>query len=281
MIGCEFASFFATLGVQVTLIDMRQELLPVLDAEISAMLADHLRQSRVRLRLGEEVRGVEPINDEHGHQAKILLMSGKQILTEKALYSIGRTGSTADLNLDAAGLSADGRGRLSVNEHYQTAVPHIYAVGDVVGFPALAATSMEQGRIAAAHAFSFSADSFRELFPYGIYTIPEISMVGRTEQNLTSEGVPYEVGKAYYREIARAQIIGDTTGLLKLIFHLETRRLLGVHVIGYGASELVHIGQAVMAFGGGTDYFLNTVFNYPTLAECYKTATLDALNRMG
>ena len=168
-----------------------------------------------------------------------------------------------------------------MNPSYQTVVPNIYAAGDVIGFPSLAATSMEQGRLAACHAFNVQANSVPELFPYGIYTIPEMSMVGRSEEELTQEGVPYEVGKAQYREIARGQIVGDETGLLKLIFHLETLKLLGVHIIGEGASELVHIGQAVMAFGGQIDYFVDTVFNYPTLAECYKTAAFDGINRLG
>ncbi|MBV9280719.1 MAG: FAD-dependent oxidoreductase, partial [Chloroflexi bacterium] len=208
------------------------------------------------------------------------LRSGKQIVTEKALHSVGRVGATADLNLAAAGLEPDKRGRLNVNEHYQTSVPHIYAVGDVIGFPSLASTSMEQGRLAVCHALGLPADSSPELFPYGIYTVPEISVVGQTEQELTEQGVPYEVGKAQYREIARGQILGDITGVLKIIFHAETRRVLGVHIIGEGASELVHIGQAVLAFGGTVDYFINTVFNYPTLAECYKVAAFDGINRL-
>ncbi len=284
-IGTEYASIFAALGVRVTLIDKRRELLPFIDSEIAAALTYDLRRARVTLRLGEEVQGIT-IRGDGGDVAngngkvRIKLASGKQIASEQALYSIGRTGVTAGLNLAAAGLSADDRDRLTVNEHYQTEVPHIYAVGDVVGFPALASTAMEQGRLAAAHAFGLEVQSMPTLLPYGIYTVPQISTVGRTEQELTEAGIPYEVGTAQYREIARGQILGDLNGMLKLIFHLETRELLGVHIIGEGASELVHIGQAVMAFGGGADYFLNTVFNYPTLAECYKTATLDATNRM-
>jgi len=168
-----------------------------------------------------------------------------------------------------------------VNGHFQTNVPNIYAVGDVIGFPSLASTSMEQGRLAACHAFGVPATSVPALFPYGIYAIPEISMVGRTEEELTEQGIPYEVGKASYREMARGQIIGDDTGLLKLIFHLDTHELLGVHIIGEGASELVHVGQAVLALGGKIEYFVNTVFNYPTLAECYKTAAFDGVNRLG
>ena len=281
VIGLEYASMFAALGVRVTLIDKRPRLLPFVDAEIIETLAYQLRQNRVTLRLGEEVSGIEPIADEHGARVNIHLASGKQIITEKALYSIGRTGAIQELNLPVAGLAADTRGRLGVNAYYQTEVPHIYAVGDLIGFPSLASTSMEQGRLAACHAFGVPANSVPELFPYGIYTIPEISTVGRNEEELTEQGIAYEVGKAQYREIARGQIIGDSTGLLKLIFHAETRALLGVHIIGEGASELIHIGQAVLAFGGPIDYFVNTVFNYPTLAECYKTAAFDGINRLG
>lgn len=280
VIGCEYASIFAALGVRVTLIDQRERLLPFVDAEITDALAYHLRQNRVTLRLGESVSHIEPIEDERGTRVKIDLASGKHIITERALYSIGRTGATDKLNLPSAGLEADNRGRVAVNKHYQTKIPHIYAVGDVIGFPSLASTSMEQGRLAACHAFGVEAKSVPELFPYGIYAIPEISMVGRTEEELTQQSIPYEVGKAQYREIARGQIIGDSTGLLKLIFHFDTHELLGVHILGEGASELVHIGQAVMAFGGTIDYFVNTVFNYPTLAECYKTAALDGVNRL-
>jgi NAD(P) transhydrogenase len=281
VIGLEYASIFAALGVRVTLIDKRHRLLPFVDAEITDTLAYHLRDSRVTLRLGEEVSGMELINDAYGERVRIHLASGKQIITDTALYSVGRTGATASLNLPAAGVSTDARGRVDVNERFQTSVPHVYAVGDVIGFPSLASTSMEQGRLAACHAFGVDANSVPELFPYGIYSIPEISMVGRTEEELTQQGVPYEVGKAHYREIARGQIIGDSTGLLKLIFHLDTHELLGVHIIGEGASELVHIGQAVLTFGGKIEYFVNTVFNYPTLAECYKTAAFDGVNRLG
>ncbi|MCI0895657.1 MAG: Si-specific NAD(P)(+) transhydrogenase [Chloroflexi bacterium] len=281
VIGCEYASIFATLGVRVTLIDKYPRLLTFVDSEIVDALVYHLRRNRVIFRLGEQVTQIEPIDDERGQRVRIYLASGKQIVSEKALYSIGRTGQTAGLNLEAIGVTPDERGRIKVNECFQTKVPHIYAVGDVVGFPSLASTSMEQGRLAACHAFDIEAKLLPELFPYGIYTIPEISTVGRNEEDLTESSVPYEVGKAQYREIARGQIIGDSTGLLKLIFHLETRKLLGVHIIGEGAAELVHIGQAVMAYGGPVDYFLDTVFNYPTLAECYKTAAFDGVNRLG
>ena len=281
VIGLEYASIFATLGIRVTLVDKLPRLLPFMDSEIMDALVYQLRRYRVTLRLGEEVSGIEPTVEERGERVRIHLASGKQIVTEKALYSIGRTGATKSLNLPAAGLKADTRGRLKVNSSYQTDVPHIYAAGDVIGFPSLASTSAEQGRLAACHTFGAPVHAIPGLFPFGIYTIPEISTVGRNEQQLTEEGVPYEVGKAQYREIARGQIIGDSTGLLKLVFHLETRKLLGVHVMGEGASELVHIGQTVIAFGGEIDYFVDAVFNYPTLAECYKTAALDGINRLG
>jgi NAD(P) transhydrogenase len=280
VIGVEYATMFAALGVRVTLIDKRERLLPFIDREVTDTLAYHLQQNRVTLRLGEEVSGLELLTGDKGERVKITLASGKQIVTEKALYSIGRTGATEELNLQAAGVRTDDRGRITVNEFYQTSAPHIYAVGDVIGFPSLASTSMEQGRLAVCHALGVPTASVPELFPFGIYTIPEISTVGRNEEELTRAGIPYEIGKANYREIARGQIIGDITGLLKLIFHLETRELLGVHIIGDGASELIHIGQAVMAHGGGVDYFVNTVFNYPTLAECYKTAAFDGINRL-
>jgi NAD(P) transhydrogenase len=281
VIGLEYASIFAALGVRVTVIDKRPRLLPFVDAEIADALAHHLRENRVTLRLGEEVSGMEQTEDANGRHVKIKLASGKQILSDAALHSIGRTGATERLNLPAAGVDGVERGRLKVNQHFQTNVPHIYAVGDVIGFPSLASTSMEQGRLAACHAFGVGCRSVPELFPYGIYTIPEISMVGPTEEELTEQGVPYEVGKAHYREIARGQIIGDSSGLLKLIFHRDLRELLAVHIIGENAAELIHIGQAVLTYGGTLDYFVDTVFNYPTLAECYKTAAFDGINRMG
>ncbi|GGR32421.1 Si-specific NAD(P)(+) transhydrogenase [Deinococcus ruber] len=281
VIGCEYASMFAALGVRVTLVDKRPRLLEFVDHEITDVLAYQMRQNRMTLRLGEAVSRVEKVRDSLGDRVRVVLASGKEILSDMVLYSVGRVGATNSLNLEAAGLSADDRGRIAVNAHYQTAVGHIYAVGDVIGFPSLASVSMEQGRLASCHAFGVPTQSVPELFPYGIYTIPEISTVGKNEEELTQAGVPYEIGKAQYREIARGQIIGDEQGTLKLIFHLETRELLGVHIIGTGASELIHIGQAVMAFGGTVDYFVNTVFNYPTLAECYKTAAFDGINRLG
>ncbi len=281
VIGCEYATMFATLGVRVTIIDKRHQLLPFVDYEIGDALAYHLRQNKATLRFGEEVSHVETFTSEQGRtRVRIHLVSGKQMTADKVLYSIGRTGATNRLNLPAAGIQADERGRIKVNAFYQTDAPHIYAVGDVIGFPSLASVSMEQGRLATCHAFGVETNSMPQLFPYGIYTIPEISTVGQTEEQLTEAGVPYEVGKAHYREIARGQIIGDNTGMLKLIFHAESRALLGVHILGEGASELIHIGQAVLAFNGTVDYFVNTAFNYPTLAECYKTAAFNGINRL-
>ena len=278
VIGLEYASIFAALGVRMTVVDMRPRLLDFVDNEIIDALTYHLRSQRVTIRLGEAVEEME--FDEKEDTVVTHLKSGKRIITQKALYSIGRTGATAALNLEAADLKADSRGRLSVDEDYRTDVKHIYAVGDVIGFPSLASTSMEQGRLASAHAFSVETDSIPALFPFGIYTIPEISMVGRHEEELTEAGIPYEVGKAHFKEISRGQIIGDEIGTLKLIFGLEDHKLLGVHIIGEGATELVHIGQAVLAFGGKIEYFVNTVFNYPTLAEAYKVAALDGINRL-
>jgi len=282
VIGCEYATIFAALGVRVTLVDKRPRLLEFVDNEIVEALIYQMRRQRVTLRLGEEVSGLEINTDaKNGEQVSINLKSGKHITAQRALYSIGRSGATEKLGLDHATLTADSRGRIKVNEFFQTEVPNIYAVGDVIGFPSLASASMEQGRLAACHAFGVAAESVPELVPYGIYTIPEISTVGQSEEQLTAAGTPYEVGKAAYREIARGQIIGDQIGLLKLLFEPKTHKLLGVHIIGEGASELIHVGQAVMALGVPIEYFVNTVFNYPTLAECYKTAAFDGINRLG
>ena len=281
VIGLEYATIFATLGIRVTLIDRYPRLLHFVDAEMVDTLMYHMRQKRITLRLDEEVTFARTFEDERGQHVRVQLVSGKQIVTDAALYSVGRTGATASLNLEAVGLKANRRGQLRVNEFFQTETPNIYAAGDVIGFPSLASTSGEQGRLAACHAFGMPARSVPELLPYGIYTIPEISMVGRTEEDMTEDVVPYEVGKAQYREIARGQIIGGDAGLLKLLFDIRDRKMLGVHIIGEGATELVHIGQAVLALGGTVDYFVDTVFNYPTLAECYKTAALDGLNRLG
>jgi NAD(P) transhydrogenase len=276
VIGTEYACMLAACGVRVTLIESRPRLLEFVDDELAENLQFRLRDMGIRLRLGESVSSIEVIE---GH-VRATLASSKIIPADSLMYCIGRQGATDALNLTAAGLQADNRGRLKVNESLQTAVPHIYAAGDVIGFPALASTSMEQGRLASCHMFHVMANSTSALFPYGIYTIPEISMVGQSEQQLTQQNIPYEVGLARYREIARGQLIADPNGLLKLLFHAESHRLLGCHAIGTGATELIHIGQTVMAAGMSIEYFVDTVFNYPTLAECYKVAALDGLNRV-
>ena len=278
VIGVEYTSMFATLGVRVILVEKRPRLLEFADAEIVEALSYHLRDNRVTMRLNEEVVDVEETPD-GGVVAN--LESKKRISGDALLYAVGRQGSVEDLNLAAAGIEADGRGRIAVDGEYRcTGQPHIFAVGDVIGFPSLASVSMEQGRLAAGYAFGLREQSNPATYPYGIYTIPEISFIGKTEEQLTDEDVPYEVGVAYYREIARGQIRGDTTGRLKLVFHRETKELLGIHVIGEGASELLHIGQAVMILKGTIDYFVHTVFNYPTLAECYKAAAFNGLNKL-
>jgi NAD(P) transhydrogenase len=277
VIGVEYASMFAALGVRVIIIEKQPRLLNFVDTEMVEALCYHLRDNRVTLRLNEEVKSVEEAAD---GTVVANLQSNKRISGDALLYSIGRQGNVDDLNLAAAGLEADRRGRIAVDSQYRTAQPHILAVGDVIGFPSLASASMEQGRIAAGRALGANVQSDPANYPYGIYTIPEISFVGKTEEQLTDEDVPYEVGVAYYREIARGQIRGDTTGRLKLIFHRETKELLGVHIIGEGASEILHIGQAVMILKGTVDYFINTVFNYPTLAECYKAAAFNGLNKL-
>ena len=277
VIGTEYTAIFATLGVRVILIEKQLRLLEFADAEMIEALCYHLRDQRVTLRLGEEVESVEPAAA-GGVVAN--LKSRKRIVGDALLYSVGRQGNVEELNLAAAGLEADSRGRIQVDADYRTAQPHIFAVGDVIGFPSLASVSMEQGRIAAARAFGIPASSNPANYPYGIYTIPEISFIGKNEEQLTREDVPYEVGLACYRETARGQICGDTTGRLKIIFHRETKELLGVHIIGEGASELLHIGQAVMTLGGTAGYFIDTVFNYPTLAELYKVAALNGLNKL-
>ena len=277
VIGIEYASMFAALGVRVILIEKQPKLLPFVDSEMVESLCYHLRDNRVTLRLSEEVASVEEAPD---GTVVANLKSNKKISGDALLYAVGRQGNVDDLNLEAAGLEADSRGRIAVDNQYRTKQPNIFAVGDVIGFPSLASVSMEQGRIAVGHALGSVIQSDPANYPYGIYTIPEISFVGKTEEQLTDEDVPYEVGVAYYREIARGQIRGDTTGRLKLIFNRETKELLGVHIIGEGASEILHIGQAVLILNGTVDYFVNTVFNYPTLAECYKAAAFNGLNKL-
>jgi NAD(P) transhydrogenase len=276
VVGCEYASILATLGIPVILIERRARLLEFVDSELVEALQYQMRSIGVTFRFNEEVTAVQKTSDGF---AVIQLKSGKQIRASLLMYSAGRIGATKGLNLESIGIHPDERGRLKTNQDFQTVIPHIYAVGDVIGFPALASTAMQQGRHAACHALGLGCDTSTHLLPYGIFTIPEISMVGRNEDELTRDGVPYEIGVARYREIARGQLIGDTVGMLKLLFHSESRELLGVHIIGEGATELVHIGQAVIALGGKLDYFIDAVFNYPTLAECYKVAALAALNR--
>jgi len=279
VIGVEYASMFAALGVEVTVVDKRERPLEFLDGELVDELLHQLRNTGVTFRLGETVTRLE-IVEERPRRVAILLESGKRLVSELVLFSAGREGATKRLNLTAAGLEADARGRLVVDQCYRTAVPHIFAAGDVIGFPSLAATSAEQGRLAACHAFGVEAGPMVGHFPIGVYTIPEVSTVGEPEHVLTAKKVPYESGVARYREIARGHILGDDSGFPKLLFHRETRRLLGVHVVGTGATELVHIGQAVLGLQGGREYFLTTAFNYPTLAECYKVAALDAYNKL-
>jgi NAD(P) transhydrogenase len=278
VIGVEYTCMFSALGVRVVLIERRPRLLEFADQEIVEALSYHLRDSRVTMRLNEEVESVEEMPD---GTVVANLESKKKVQGDALLYAVGRQGNVDELNLPAIGLDADKRGRIPVDKDFRTKVPNVFAAGDVIGFPSLASVSMEQGRIAAARAFGDETMlSNPSLYPYGIYTIPEISFIGKTEEQLTEEDVPYEVGVAYYREIARGQIRGDTTGRLKLVFHRETHSILGVHIIGEGASELLHIGQAVMALGGKLEYFVDTVFNYPTLAECYKVAAFNGLNRV-
>jgi NAD(P) transhydrogenase len=321
VIGCEYACMMATLGVKVTLVEGRHEVLGFLDSEIIEAFQYHMRAMGMTLRLGEKVatielikppapavavaqappgpaaavpgagaEGVAPRGTAEGMSlggnvwnaplVQATLESGKTLRAQTLLYAVGRQGNTEPLNLEAAGLHADDRGRIPVDANYRTPVPHIYAAGDVVGFPALASTSMEQGRLAVCHAYGEPTTSMPELFPYGIYAVPEISMVGKTEQQLTEAGIPYEAGIAQYKELARGQLLGDDTGMLKLLIHQDNHTILGVHAIGTGATELIHIGQAVMAFGGTVEFFINNVFNFPTLAEAYKVAALNGLNKL-
>ena len=278
IIGLEYASMFAALGVKVTLLDQRPILLDFVDREIVESLCFQLRQLGTVFRLGEKVVSVG--FDEERDRVFAKLASGKNVHGQGLLYTIGRQANGDLLNLESAGLKAEGRGKLSVNEHYQTAVPHIYAAGDVIGFPALASTSMEQGRLASCHMFGKPGKMPPNLIPYGIYTIPEISMVGQTEEQLTHENINYEVGLARYAELAKGQMLGDEQGLLKLVFDPDSLKLLGVHAIGDRAAEIVHIGQVVLTLGASIEYFRDAVFNYPTLAEAYKVAALDGLNKL-
>jgi NAD(P) transhydrogenase len=274
VIGIEYASIFAALGTRVTVVERRERLLEFCDGQMVEALQYYLRDLGLVFRLGETVTSVE----KHDGGTLTTLASGRRIAADAVMYSAGRQGATS--GLEDVGLEIDTRGRIAVDEHYRTSVEHIYAVGDVIGFPSLASSSFEQGRLAAAHAFGLDTRPMRDLLPIGIYTIPEISYAGRTEEELTGEGIPYEIGVSRYRELARAQIQGDSVGILKLLVEPDARTLLGVHAFGTAATELVHIGQTVMGLGGTVDYLIDQVFNYPTLAESYKVAALDATNKL-
>jgi len=278
VIGCEYAAIFAALGIEVTLIDGRTELLGFIDREIVDVLLRQIRNRwRIQLQLGNEVQEILP----NGDAIKIKLSNGREINAEKVLYAAGRQSNTSELQLENAGVATGKRGIIPVNEHYQTNIPHIYAAGDVIGFPALASTSMEQARVAMVHAFDLEyKNKLAPLLPYGIYTIPEISMVGLTEENCLEKGIDYEVGRAYYRNNTRGQIMGDTSGMVKIIVDPATHKLLGIHIIGESASDLIHVGMMAMLLDGPLDTFIHSVFNYPTLGDMYKYAAYDALQRL-
>ena len=278
VIGVEYASILSALDIDITLIDGRRDMLGFLDREIVDEFAHHLRDRGVNMRLEETVESVDVIDDK---KLVVHLASGKRVRANMALFASGRQSNTDHLMLENAGLKPDERGRLNVDEFFRTKVEHIYAAGDVIGFPALASTSMEQGRQASMHAFDRVFEPISHtMYPFGIYAVPEMSVVGKTEEELREEGIPYESGTARFRETSRGQILGLREGLLKLLVNLEDRRLLGVHIVGEGATELIHIGQAVLAHDGSLDFFVDAVFNYPTLAETYKIAALDAWNKL-
>ena len=280
VIGCEYASIFCGLGVKVDLIDTRDRLLSFLDDEISDALSYHLRNSSVLIRHNEEYEKIEGVD---GRGVVLQLKSGKRLKADALLWCNGRTGNTDGLGLENVGLHPNGRGQLEVDENYRTSVPNIYAVGDVIGWPSLASAAFDQGRSAAGNIVSNDAWRFVDDVPTGIYTIPEISSLGKTERELTEARVPYEIGQAFFKSIARAQISGEPVGLLKILFHRETLEVLGIHCFGDQAAEIVHIGQAIMNQKDGANtmnYFVNTTFNYPTMAEAYRVAALDGLNRL-
>jgi NAD(P) transhydrogenase len=278
VIGIEYATIFSALDVKVTVVEPQPQILPFVDRELIDEFIHDMRDRGMSLRLGCKTKSIKRMSDD---TACIELDDGRQVWAEMVLFAAGRQGATAALNLAAVGLEADSRGRLKADkETFQTSVPHIYAVGDIIGFPSLASTSMEQGRIAACHAFAMESHAPPEFFPYGIYSVPEISTVGMTEEQVRERKIPYECGIARFRETSRGHIMGLSSGFMKMIFASETRRLLGVHIVGEGATELIHIGQAVVNLGGTLDYFVENTFNYPTLAEAYKIAALDAWNRM-
>lgn len=277
VIGCEYASIFGHIGVQVTIVDSRERLLSFLDREIADALMYLMRKYRINLVLGDGDEEVYAEND----RVVTITKSGRRVVSDRLLYAAGRLGNTENLGLEAVGIETDKNGLICVDEKYRTSVPNIFAAGDVIGFPSLASTAMDEGRIAVLHAFKTDDPScINTLLPFGIYTIPEVSMIGETEENLIASGQEYETGMARYFELARGQIINDHDGMLKLIFDPQSRRILGVHIVGERATELIHIGQAVMSHGGSIDYFVDTVFNYPTLSEAYKVAALDGFARL-
>lgn len=277
VIGCEYASIFANMGMKVTLIDRRTGLLRSVDSEINQKLGEHFGNKGIECSLGASFSNFEIDASTPGVR---YVLNGKNVRTDALLVCMGRSGNFEELNLTNAGLAANDRGLLSVNEFFQTSQSHIYAAGDIIGSPALAASSEEQGRLAAAHAFGLHRGAFPSWFPYGIYTIPEISMVGPIEDELKAKGVDYVVGRAFYKELARGKILGDNDGMLKIIVEKGNRKLLAVHCLGTGATELVHIGQVAIALGATVDFLVDNVFNYPTLAEAYKVAAYNAYNQL-
>lgn len=277
VIGCEYGSMFAALGIKVTILEQRESILGFVDKELVDSLAYKLREQKVHIITNDKVIGCARSPD---GRAVTYLESGKRVVTDRLLVSAGRMGNTKSLGLKNIGIESDKRGLIKVNENYQTSYAHIYAVGDVIGSPSLASTALEQGRRAACHAFGIAERSFNYPMPYGIYTIPEIAMVGKTELELSSQKVQYEVGIARFSEVERGKISGDDTGILKILFHRHTLQVLGIHIIGESASELIHVGQTVMALEGGLEYLTQAVFNYPTLGQAYRTAALDGMNKI-
>ncbi|MEA1979444.1 MAG: Si-specific NAD(P)(+) transhydrogenase [candidate division Zixibacteria bacterium] len=277
VIGCEYASIFGHIGTKVTIVDDREKLLSFLDREIADTLIYLMRKYRINLILGDGAKEVTVENN----QVVTTTKSGREVTSDRLLYAAGRTGNTENLGLETVNIEMQKYGLIKVNDMYRTSCPNIYAVGDVIGFPSLASVSMDQGRLAARHAFETKNTScINNLLPFGIYTIPEVSMIGETEESLSKDGQDYEIGIAHYYELARGQIINDHDGMLKIIFDPNSKRILGVHIVGERATELIHIGQAVMTLGGTLEYFHETVFNYPTLSEAYKIATLDGFARL-
>lgn len=277
VIGCEYGSMFSALGVKVNILEQNDRILGFVDEELVDTLVHTLRQHKAAIVTGDKVLACTTSPD---GRAVTYMESGRRIVSDRLLVSAGRVPNVEGLNIEKLGIEQGKRGHIEVNKHYQTNIESVYAVGDVIGFPGLASTALEQGRRAACHAFGINDQASELPLPYGIYAIPEIAMVGQTEKQLVDERIPYEFGIARFNELERGKIIGDDTGLLKLLFHRNTLEILGIHIIGEAATELIHVGQAVMSFKGGIDYFANTVFNYPTLGQAYKTAALDGINKV-